>query len=62
MNELELYQLDPARRKTTIRSLIRYAMHEKKAIFLGLFLLVLAVGAELTGPYIAKVIIDEHIV
>ena len=62
MNELELYQLDPVRRKTTIRSLIRYAMHEKKAIFLGLFLLVLAVGAELTGPYIAKVIIDEHIV
>jgi ATP-binding cassette subfamily B protein len=62
MNELELYQLDPTRRKTTIRSLIRYAMHEKKAIFLGLFLLVLAVGAELTGPYIAKVIIDEHIV
>jgi len=62
MNELELYQLDPARRKTTIRSLIRYAMHEKQAIFLGLFLLVLAVGAELTGPYIAKVIIDEHIV
>nr|WP_326188687.1 ABC transporter ATP-binding protein [Exiguobacterium indicum] len=62
MNELELYQLDPARRKTTIRSLIRYAMHVKQAIFLGLFLLVLAVGAELTGPYIAKVIIDEHIV
>lgn len=62
MNELDLYQLDPARRKTTIRSLIRYAMHEKQAIFLGLFLLVLAVGAELTGPYIAKVIIDEHIV
>ncbi|MGX9808588.1 ABC transporter ATP-binding protein [Exiguobacterium acetylicum] len=62
MNELELYQLDPARRKTTIRSLIRYAIHEKQAIFLGLFLLVLAVGAELTGPYIAKVIIDEHIV
>ncbi len=62
MNELELYQLDPARRKTTIRSLIRYAMREKQAIFLGLFLLILAVGAELTGPYIAKVIIDEHIV
>ncbi|AFS69774.1 ABC transporter ATP-binding protein [Exiguobacterium antarcticum] len=62
MNEEELYVLDPVRRKTTIRSLVRYAMHEKRAIFLGLFLLILAVGAELTGPYIAKVIIDEHIV
>lgn len=62
MNEEELYLLDPVRRKTTIRSLVRYAMYEKRAIFLGLFLLILAVGAELTGPYIAKVIIDEHIV
>jgi ATP-binding cassette subfamily B protein len=40
MNELELYQLDPTRRKTTIRSLFRYAKHDKTAIFLGLFLLV----------------------
>ncbi|MCK2158936.1 ABC transporter ATP-binding protein [Exiguobacterium sp. 17-1] len=62
MKEEELYVLDPVRRKTTIRSLVRYAMYEKQAIFLGLFLLILAVGAELTGPYIAKVIIDEHIV
>ncbi|WP_214802444.1 ABC transporter ATP-binding protein [Exiguobacterium sp. ERU656] len=62
MTEQENYLLDPVRRKTTIRSLVRYAMHEKRAIFLGLFLLVLAVGAELTGPYIAKIIIDEHIV
>ena len=62
MKEEELYLLDPVRRKTTIRSLVRYAMYEKQAIFLGLFLLILAVGAELTGPYIAKVIIDEHIV
>lgn len=62
MTEQENYLLDPVRRKTTIRSLVRYAMHEKRAIFLGLFLLILAVGAELTGPYIAKIIIDEHIV
>jgi len=62
MREQDQLVLDPVRRRTTIRSLVRYAMQVKKPIFLGLFLLVLAVGAELTGPYIAKIIIDEHIV
>ena len=59
---IDQYELDPVRRKKTIRSLVGYAKQVKRSIFLGLTLLFLAVGAELAGPYIAKIIIDEHIV
>lgn len=59
---IDQYELDPIRRKKTIRSLVGYAKQVKRSIFLGLTLLFLAVGAELAGPYIAKIIIDEHIV
>ncbi|WP_214785669.1 ABC transporter ATP-binding protein [Exiguobacterium sp. s183] len=59
---IDQYELDPVRRKKTIHSLVGYAKQVKRSIFLGLTLLFLAVGAELAGPYIAKIIIDEHIV
>lgn len=59
---IDQYELDSVRRKKTIRSLVGYAKQVKRSIFLGLTLLFLAVGAELAGPYIAKIIIDEHIV
>ncbi|WLR42771.1 ABC transporter ATP-binding protein [Bacillus carboniphilus] len=41
--------------------LLQYALHYKKTLFLALFMLVIAVSAELTGPFIAKTIIDDHI-
>lgn len=37
-------------------------MRAKKPIFIGLICLVIAIGLELTGPLIAKRVIDEHIV
>ncbi|MFZ0368709.1 MAG: ABC transporter ATP-binding protein [Halobacillus sp.] len=47
---------------TTERKLFRYALHFKKNILIGLICLVIAVALELTGPFIAKRLIDEHIV
>ncbi|NGP45415.1 ABC transporter ATP-binding protein [Bacillaceae bacterium SIJ1] len=46
----------------TGKRLYQYALTSKKRILLGLLLLVVAVGAELSGPLIAKTIIDRHIV
>ena len=57
---IDQYELDPVRRKKTIRSLVGYAKQVKRSIFLGLTLLFLAVGAELAGPYIAKIIINKQ--
>ncbi len=48
-------------RKKTGRRLFDYALHFKKTIILGLLMLSIAVAAELTGPFIAKTIIDRHI-
>lgn len=45
---------------STSKRLVKYALYFKQPIFLGLFLLTGAVIAELTGPFIAKHIIDEH--
>lgn len=45
---------------STSKRLVRYALYVKQPIFLGLLLLTGAVIAELTGPFIAKHIIDEH--
>ncbi len=46
---------------TTGKRLFQYAMLYKKQILLAMLLLVLAVGAELTGPLIAKRMIDQNI-
>lgn len=44
------------------KRLFNYALLFKKQISLALLLLSIAVAAELTGPFIAKKIIDDHIV
>ncbi|MCT8139467.1 ABC transporter ATP-binding protein [Anaerobacillus sp. CMMVII] len=43
------------------KRLFQYALAYKKSIFVALLLLTLAVAAELTGPFIAKKMIDTHI-
>ncbi len=48
--------------KTTERRLFDYAMRFKKLIFLGIVFLIFSVALELTGPFIAKIIIDKHII
>ena len=43
------------------KRLFQYALHYKKNFILGLLMLTVAIGAELTGPFIAKTMIDDHI-
>lgn len=43
------------------KRLFRYALTQKKVIIIALVMLSIAVTAELTGPFIAKRMIDEHI-
>ncbi|WP_420819423.1 ABC transporter ATP-binding protein [Paenibacillus thalictri] len=43
------------------QKLWRYALHYKKTMILALIMLALAIGTELTGPFIAKRIIDDHV-
>ncbi|KHE71846.1 ABC transporter ATP-binding protein, partial [Halobacillus sp. BBL2006] len=50
------------RKTSTERKLFQYALYFKRSILIGLFCLVIAVALELTGPFIAKRLIDEHIV
>ncbi|MFD1927005.1 ABC transporter ATP-binding protein [Sporosarcina siberiensis] len=45
----------------TGKRLVHYALDYKKLLLTGLFLLAIAVAADLMGPLIAKEIIDEHI-
>lgn len=45
---------------STSKRLYLYALQFKKIILIGLFLLTLAVIADVTGPFIAKYIIDHH--
>jgi ATP-binding cassette subfamily B multidrug efflux pump len=47
--------------KKVAKRLFRYATYYKKQILLALFMLIIAVSAELTGPFIAKTMIDKHI-
>lgn len=47
--------------KHTGRRLYNYAAHFKKTIIIALVLLALGVSAELAGPFIAKQMIDKHI-
>lgn len=46
---------------STEKRLFHYALHFKKGILIGLACLVVAVALELAGPFIAKTVIDEHI-
>jgi ATP-binding cassette, subfamily B, multidrug efflux pump len=50
------------KQQTTERRLIHYALGFKKTIIIGLVCLIIAVGLELNGPFIAKRLIDNHIV
>lgn len=43
------------------KRLFRYALTQKKIIIVALIMLSIAVAAELTGPFIAKRMIDNHI-
>ncbi|MBM7605163.1 ATP-binding cassette subfamily B protein [Metabacillus crassostreae] len=45
---------------STGKRLVQYALHYKKMIILALVMLTFAVAAELTGPFIAKKMIDDH--
>ncbi|SES20031.1 ABC transporter ATP-binding protein [Psychrobacillus sp. OK032] len=47
---------------STGKRLYHYALFYKRPILLGLIFLTIAVIADLSGPFIAKTIIDEHIV
>lgn len=47
---------------STGKRLTKYALYFKRPIFLGLFFLSAAVFTELAGPFIAKYIIDEHMI
>ncbi|UFJ39746.1 ABC transporter ATP-binding protein/permease [Brevibacillus humidisoli] len=46
---------------SVIKRLVNYAKPFQKRIWLALLLLILATAAELSGPFIAKVAIDDHI-
>ena len=46
---------------STGKRLYHYALFYKKPIILGLIFLTIAVIADLTGPFIAKQILDEHV-
>ncbi|MDM5319332.1 ABC transporter ATP-binding protein [Bacillus altitudinis] len=46
---------------TTGRRLLAYALLYKKVLSVALIFLIIAVGAELTGPFIGKKMIDDHI-
>ncbi|WNB91483.1 ABC transporter ATP-binding protein [Bacillus sp. NEB1478] len=43
------------------KRLFQYALQYKKHFILGLLMLTVAITAELTGPFIAKTMIDKHI-
>jgi ATP-binding cassette subfamily B protein len=48
--------------KTTGRRLLHYALLYKKTIIVALAMLTFAVAAELTGPFLAKKMIDDHMI
>lgn len=52
---------DNMTRSSVTRRLFRYAMFSRTKIIIALVLLCGAVGTQLAGPYIAKVIIDGHL-
>ncbi|MBO1512664.1 ABC transporter ATP-binding protein [Metabacillus bambusae] len=50
------------KQKTTGRRLLHYALLYKKTIIVALAMLTFAVAAELTGPFLAKKMIDDHMI
>ncbi|MBO1002892.1 ABC transporter ATP-binding protein [Pseudogracilibacillus auburnensis] len=46
---------------STEKRLMKYALKYKKGILIGIICLMIATALELAGPFIAKVIIDDHI-
>ncbi|WP_079529208.1 ABC transporter ATP-binding protein [Halobacillus hunanensis] len=50
------------KKPSTERKLFNFALLYRKSILIGLVCLIIAVALELTGPFIAKRLIDEHIV
>lgn len=48
-------------KSSTEKRLFNYALHFKKGILIGIACLVIAVALELAGPFIAKTVIDDHI-
>ncbi len=52
----------PVGRIRIMRRLTQYALLYKRSILLALLMLTVAVAADLTGPFIAKTMIDRHIV
>lgn len=60
---MEPIQSSSSKEKISVaRRLLNYALIYKYRIMLAILLLCLAVGAELAGPFIAKTIIDKHII
>lgn len=57
LHEQPMTRLD---NKTITRRLYQYALRSKKTFIVALIMLVIGVGAELAGPFIAKNIIDNH--
>ncbi|WP_028781876.1 ABC transporter ATP-binding protein [Thalassobacillus devorans] len=49
-------------KRSTEKQLLQYAWKFRKPIMIGLLCLVIAVALELTGPFIAKRLIDNHVV
>ena len=45
----------------TMKRLLSYLRYEKKGVLIGLVCLLLSTGATLTGPLVAKYIIDNVI-
>ncbi|MCP3026820.1 ABC transporter ATP-binding protein [Halobacillus sp. A5] len=50
------------KKQSTEKKLFQYAFTFKRNIIIGLVCLIIAVALELTGPFIAKHLIDKHIV
>jgi ATP-binding cassette subfamily B multidrug efflux pump len=46
---------------SVLRRLMNYVLLFRKKMLIALFILLLSVAAQLSGPYIVKVIIDQHI-
>lgn len=63
MNHEMKHDIDPeaARQAQPLRRLWQYAMLYKGRIFLAMLMLMIAIATELTGPFIAKRMIDHHI-
>ncbi len=57
LHEQPMTRLD---NKTITRRLYQYALRAKNTFIVALIMLVIGVGAELAGPFIAKNIIDNH--